>query len=180
MILHETDNLILRSFTQADLEPFLGWRNDPQIARFQGWQVPYPREQGKQMIATLEKETPGTPGEWYQVALEHKELGQLIGDCAFKTAEDGIQAEIGYTLARQFHRRGYATEGVTGLIDYLFGTLNMHRVAAYCDTRNDPSWRLLERLGLRLEGHFIENYRDNGEWGSEYYYAILKREWREV
>ncbi|MFK7803863.1 MAG: GNAT family N-acetyltransferase [Anaerolineae bacterium] len=179
MILHETESFNLRSFTQADADAFLGWRNDPLVARYQGWQVPYPRESAERFMTALETAVPGQPGEWYQVAIEHKQLGVLIGDCAFKTAEDGIQAEVGYTLARQFHGKGYATEAVKGLFDYLFNTLNMHRISAFCDTRNEPSWKLLQRLGLRLEGHYIENYRDGGSWGSEYQYAILKREWGE-
>lgn len=180
-VLQETNLFYLRSFTasDSDLEAFLGWRNDPIVARFQGWRLPYPRDRAQAFLTAMEASTPGQPGEWYQVAIEQKTTGKLIGDCAFKTAEDGMQAEVGYTLDRRFHGRGYATEAVGGLIDYLFDQLNMHRVFANCDTRNEPSWRLLQRLGFRLEGHYVESYRDGGSWGSEYQYAILQREWRE-
>ena len=179
MLLNQTKNLNLRAFKHSDIDAFLGWRNDPIVARFQGWPVPYSRSQAEHFFDALETTTPGDPGEWYQVAIEHRELGKLIGDCAFKTSDSGIQAEVGYTLARPYHGQGFASEAVRGLLDYLFNTLNMHRVSAYCDTRNEPSWKLLQRLNFRLEGHYIENYRDGGSWASEYHYAMLKREWTE-
>jgi RimJ/RimL family protein N-acetyltransferase len=179
MIICETKSFILRSFSRADVEPFFNWRNDPIVARYQGWSAPYSYEHALAFVTASETAVPAQPGEWYQVAIAFKTTGELIGDCAFHTAEDGIQAEIGYTLARQFHGQGYATEAVTGLLGYLFNTLNMHRVSAGCDTRNEPSWRLLQRLSFRLEGHSVENYRDGGSWGSEYQYAMLKREWEE-
>jgi RimJ/RimL family protein N-acetyltransferase len=48
---------------------------------------------------------------------------------------------------------------------------------ARCDVRNDPSWRLMERLGMRREAHFREHAIFKGEWDQEYIYAILRREW---
>ena len=177
MILAQTDRLILRSFQMGDLEPFLAYRNDPAVARYQGWSTPYTRGQAINFINSLELSKPGKLGDWYQVALERKEDDQLIGDCAFRVAEDGYQSELGYTLAVPFHGQGYATEAVKGMLTYLFSDLEMHRVSAYCDVRNTPSFNLLERLNFRLEGHYIENYWDQGQWASEYHYAMLKREW---
>jgi RimJ/RimL family protein N-acetyltransferase len=51
-------------------------------------------------------------------------------------------------------------------------------VFAACDTRNEGSWRLLARLGLRREAHFVEDELFKGEFGDQYIYAILEREWR--
>ncbi len=63
------------------------------------------------------------------------------------------------------------------LLDYLFCELALHRVTATCDALNDASAKLLERVGMRREGHFIENIWFKGAWGSEYNYALLQREW---
>ncbi|MEM8858612.1 MAG: GNAT family protein [Chloroflexota bacterium] len=177
MILGLTERLILRPFQMGDLETFLTYRNDPAVARYQGWKTPYTREQAINFINSLESSIPGKLGDWYQVALEIKGEGKMIGDCAFRVAEDGYQAEIGYSLVTSFHGQGYGTEAAKGLLNYLFTDLDMHRVSAFCDTRNAPSYQLLERVGFRLEGHLVENYWDNGEWASEYHYAMLKREW---
>jgi len=48
---------------------------------------------------------------------------------------------------------------------------------ADCDTRNEASWRLLERLGFRREGELRETFRDGGAWASEYVYGRLATDW---
>jgi aminoglycoside 6'-N-acetyltransferase len=121
---------------------------------------------------------PGIPGEWYQLAIERKQEAGLIGDCAFHVfAHDTRQAEIGFSLARQYQGYGYATEAVMRLLEYLLGGLGLHRVTATCDAENHASAKLLERVGMRREGHLIENIWFKGAWGSEYLYALLHREW---
>ena len=65
----------------------------------------------------------------------------------------------------------------THVLDYAFGSLGLHRIIAIADCRNAPSWALLERLGMRREGHFVENSWFKGDWADEYLYAILRHEW---
>lgn len=121
---------------------------------------------------------PGLLDEWYQIAIELKQDGCLIGDCAFHILpEDGQQAEIGFTLARAYQGQGLATEAVTCLIDYLFDAFQLHRLQALCDVDNRASSRLLASVGMRREAHFIENFWSKGEWRSEYGYGLLRREW---
>ena len=63
------------------------------------------------------------------------------------------------------------------MLDYVFTELNLHRVVAVTDCENGKSFTLLARLGLRREGHFVQNVWFKGKWGSEYSYAILRDEW---
>ena len=105
----------------------------------------------------------------------------MIGDCAFCVlTEDPRQAEIGYTLARAHQGNGLASEAVLRLLAYLFDTLGLHRVRARCDADNLASAKLLERVGMRREAHYIENAWFKGKWGSEYEYAILDKEWAQL
>ena len=174
----ETARLVLRPFQDADVEPFAAYRSDAQVARYQGWDIPYTMAQAAEFVRKMKKARPGVQGRWYQFAIERKEQEGLIGDCAFKIVSyDPRQAEVGYTLARPYQRRGFATEAVSRLLQYLFVELGLHRVTATCDVENEASARLLERVGMRREGHFIENIWFKGAWGSEYSYAILHREW---
>lgn len=174
----ETARLWLRPFRDQDLEPFLGYRNDPLVAQYQGWSVPYTQQQALAFLDELRHTVPGQPGQWYQIALEHKIDGCMIGDCAFGClSEDPHQAEIGFSLARAYQGQGYAREAVRALLRYLFEVHNFHRVRAICDAENLASARLLERVGMRREAHFLENQYFNGRWSSEYWYAILRREW---
>jgi RimJ/RimL family protein N-acetyltransferase len=179
MTVLETPRLILRPFQDADLEPFREYRSDPQVARYQGWETPFSRPQAEAFIREMKRARPGVPGTWYQFALQRKLAAGLIGDCGFHIFDhDPRQAEIGYTVASRFQRMGYGSEGVGRLLDFLFAELGLHRVTATCDVQNQASARLLERVGMRREGHYLENIWFKGAWGSEYLYALLEREWQ--
>jgi aminoglycoside 6'-N-acetyltransferase len=173
-----TDRLLLRPFRPPDAAAFSDYRSDPAVAQYQGWDAPFSLEDADQFIAHMESVVPASPGNWYQLAIQKKGDSVLIGDCAFCVrAEDGQQARIGYTLARPHQDRGYATEAVSRLLAYLFEEIGLHRVTALCDVENSASFRLLERLGMRREAHFIENAWFKNRWSSEYEYALLAREW---
>jgi RimJ/RimL family protein N-acetyltransferase len=171
--------ITLRCFAEKDLPALIAYRSDPEVARFQSWSR-LDEAAARAFLTALDETEPGRRGEWFQFALVHNETDQLLGDCALLVkADDPQQAEIGYTLARAHQGQGYATEALTTLLDYLFGTLELHRVVAQVDVRNEPSFRLLERLGFRREGHFLQSYWLKGSWIDEYLYALLAAEWRE-
>ena len=86
--------------------------------------------------------------------------------------------DLGYSLAAEAQGFGYATEAVGEVLRYLFEDRHKHKVCADCDTRNGPSWRLLERLGFVREGELREGFRDADGWASEYLYGLLAPDWR--
>lgn len=173
----ESERLILRRFRDSDLGPFVAYRNDPKVARYQSWDS-YDEQDARTFIREMESAQPGVPDEWFQFAIESKEMGLLIGDCALQVdGQESYRAEIGFTLAREHQGKGFASEAVSRLLDYAFEALELHRVVAITDCRNEPSWALLERVGLRREGHFLQNVWFKGEWSDEYLYAVLKDEW---
>jgi RimJ/RimL family protein N-acetyltransferase len=188
-----TPRLLIRPFRETDLEPFLAYRNDPLVAEYQGWDVPYARERAQDFIHEM-KTKQFIAGEWLQLAVElHPfplspgERGResptqggegLIGDLALHRMQtDPRQAYLGYTFARAHWGHGYATESVHRLLDHLFREIGLHRIVAECDVLNSASYRLLERLGFRREAHFVENLWFKGRWSSEYHYALLQKEW---
>ena len=136
----ETERLAIRRFADSDLEPFLAYRNDPEVARYQSWDSCTGRE-ATAMIEELKSEQPGTPGEWFQFAIELKETGALVGDCALKVEEDGRQAEVGFTLSREHQGKGYASEAVSRLLDYAFGQLTCTASTRSPTRRTRPPWR---------------------------------------
>jgi RimJ/RimL family protein N-acetyltransferase len=173
-----SSRLILRRFRESDLPTFCGYRSDPRVARYQDWES-WSEQEGRQFLERQASLDPDVPGTWFQVAIELAGTGALVGDCGLHTLGDRPgQAEIGFTMAFEHQGRGYAAEAVNCLLDYVFGQLGKHRVIAVTDTRNAPAARLLERVGMRREGHFIENTWFKGGWCDEYQYALLEREWR--
>ena len=170
----------MRPFQKKDLDALIAYRSDPLVARYQGWDAPYSRQDAVTFVDEMSRKQPGIQGEWYQVVIGMKPEGVILGDCVFRILpEDAHQAEIGFTLAREHWGQGYASEAVSCLLGYLFEDLALHRVHAICDVKNTASMKVLERVGMRREGHFIENIWFKGQWGSEYYYAILQQEWQD-
>jgi len=178
LFLH-TQRLIIRNFSASDLESFLAYRNDPEVAKYQGWTFPYPREKAAAFIDEMKDVHAPKQGQWIQLAVELKESGEMIGDVAARVkSTDARQAVFGYSFASAHWRKGYATEALTAFIDYLFEDVDMHRITADCDVENSASWKTLEKLGFRREAHFVESFPVNGEYISEYHYGMLQREWR--
>ncbi len=92
----------------------------------------------------------------------------------------GTQAELGWSFSPSAGGRGYATEAVRELLTICFDDLGLRRVQALCFADNEPSWRLMERLGMRRESHNVREslHRDLG-WVDGLGYALLADEWRE-
>lgn len=91
----------------------------------------------------------------------------------------GTQAELGWVLAPEHHGQGYGTETVRALLQLCFSDLGLRRVEASCFAANEPSWRLMERVGMRREIHSIaESLHRSGVWMDGYGYAMLAQEWR--
>jgi aminoglycoside 6'-N-acetyltransferase len=173
------DRVVLRRFGPADLAAFAAYRSDPEIARYQGWTPPYPIERAGRMLGELAREHPDTAGEWFQFAVALADTDELIGDCGVHVPlEEPRQAEIGFTFAADRHGRGYATEAVRRLLDYLFDDRGKHRVVAACDARNVRSAALLRRVGMRREGLLRQGVWAKGEWTDEELFAVLGDEWR--
>jgi aminoglycoside 6'-N-acetyltransferase len=175
-----TARLVLRRFTPADAGPLAAYRSIPEVARFQDWDAPYPAERAAAFVAWLTEHHPDEPGEWYQLAIaERGAPDRLIGDCGFRPrADEPAVVDVGFTFHPAMQGRGYATEAVGEVLRYLFEDRGKHKVCADCDTRNDASWRLMERLGFVREGMLRESFRDADRWADEHLYGLLEADWR--
>ena len=118
----ETDRLRVRRFTDADVDAFVSYRADPDVARYQSWSD-YTSEQGRALVESMREAEPGTPGDWFQLALEARETGELVGDLALHVdVDEPRQAEVGFTLDPAQQGHGYATEALDGFLDWIFPT----------------------------------------------------------
>ena len=173
------ERVLLRRFRQSDAEPLAAYRSDPDVARYQSWDAPYPLVGARRFVAAMAAAQPYVPGEWFQlaVALQGQE-DDLIGDCAFCPGRDDPRTvDIGVTFSRSHQGHGYGREAVRTLLGHLFHDRGTHRVAASCDPRNHRSRRLLEAVGMRLEGHLVESTWCDGEWADDLLFGLLRREW---
>jgi len=144
-----TERLVLRRLTPDDAPVMAAYRSDPEIARYQDWTEADPIALAA-FFAELEAIDPGRPpGPWFQIGVAERATGALVGDCGLHVRPDEPDtAELGYTLAGGYHRRGYATEAAAALCQWALSELKLARVLATTDARNLPSIRVLERLGM--------------------------------
>ena len=172
-----SSRLLLRRLERGDVAALCGYRSLETVARYQSWESFGPDEAGRLVEGQLAAE-PGIPGSWFQLAIVEKATGIMVGDCGLHCRQDDArQMEVGITVAPAYQQRGYASEALMCLLEFVFGTLGKHRVSAVTDAENSPSISLFRRLGFRQEAHFIEHLWFKGKWGSEIMFALLKREW---
>ena len=145
-----TDRLRLRRSVPADAATIAGYRSDPDVHRYQGWDRT--DEDGiRSDIEQMAIRSPGEPGGWVQLSVEDRHTGLLVGDVGMSPAdgESGV-IKIGYTMAPQFQGRGYASEAVRALAAYAFDVLGAEVVRAYASAENLASIRVAEKVGMRL------------------------------
>lgn len=173
----ETPRLWLRTFEEADVAAFAAYRNQPEAARYQSWEsISLARAQS--FVQEQRDLAPGLPGEWFYFAVGLRDTGQLIGDVGLNVlVQDVRQAQVSLTLDVAFQGQGLGVEAATAVLDYAFINLDLHRVVAVVDVLNTHAVALLERVGLRREGHFLKNAWFKGRWADEYLYALLQAEW---
>ena len=97
----------------------------------------------------------------------------FIGDCGINIGADKRLAQIGYTIAHEHWKQGYATEIVQSLVAYGFSRLKVHRITASVDPRNVGSCRVLEKAGFTREALFRQSEWFKGGWADDAVYAIL-------
>ena len=174
----EAKRLILRSVKQEDKSEIFAYRKDAETNKYQGW-IPEIISDVEEFINKIPKEI-NLPDTWFQLVIIEKESNRIIGDVGIHfLGNDNMQCEIGCTLNKLFHNKGYATEALSAVIDYLFNELKKHRIITSIDPENESSIRLVERLGFRKEAHFIESLFINGKWVDDIVYALLSREWNQ-
>jgi RimJ/RimL family protein N-acetyltransferase len=169
-----TRRLLIRRFRPEDSTALAGYRSDPDVARYQSWTAPLSTEEADELVRTFRAGDPVRPG-WFQYAIEAE--GVLIGDVGVGRHDNGMQAEIGFTLAKPWWRRGYAYEAVSRVLEQLFAADGLYRVSAECDARNQASARLLDRLGFRREGLRRAHTWIKGQWTDDLLFGLLAHEW---
>lgn len=174
----ETERLIIRQFKPEDWKDLLEYISREEVLKYEPCWVPT-EEACRKAAEDFSK------GNVFWAA-ELKGSGKMIGHVYFNQAEpkEFKTWEIGYIFNPVFGGNGYATEACRAVMGYGFGKLNIHRVTGRCSPENVPSWKLLERLRMRREGHSLQavtftSAPDGGPiWWDEYLYAVLAGEWQ--
>lgn len=172
----ETPRLRLRPFAFADAAEVKRLAGDAAIADTT-LQVPHPYPEGLAEAWILDQGDALARGETATFALTRRDDGALVGAMGLALALDHQRAELGYWVGVPFWNRGYATEAAEAVLGHGFGAYGLHRVAATHLTRNGASCRVMEKLGMRVEGISREHVLKNGRFEDLERHAILADEW---
>jgi len=171
----ETERLILRKLKKDDFEAVHSYMSCSETGIYLPWGTNKEQE-ARSYIDLAMTESEKEPIFHYHYAAILKETGGLIGGC--RVSCDG---SLCWVLHRDHWNRGFGTEMGRAMMKYGFEELGLHRLFASCDTENVASYRLMEKLGMRREGTFLEYRPPNKLSGKKYsdcfIYAILKDEW---
>ncbi len=171
----KSERTILRPIELNDNNEIFSYRSDTETNKFQGW-IPKTLQDVNDFISKNPTEF-NKSETWFQLVIIEKGNNSIIGDVGVHFI-DNHQCEIGCTLRKNSHGKGFATETLKAVIDFLFNVLDKHRIVGSIDPQNTSSIKLLERLGFRKEAHFHKSLLVNGEWVDDIVYAILKMEWK--
>jgi len=172
-----TARLTIEPLAERDVDAFTGYRRDPDVGRYQSWDVDWSRADTERLVADQGDGQVPAPGRWLQLAVRETASGRLLGDLALhRLHEQRDTFEIGVTLSRSSQGRGVASEALSALLDLLVDHEHAHRVVASRDARNDPVARLLARVGFRMESRQVDADWCKGEWTTLDGYALLARE----
>jgi len=146
----KTERLVLRMLREDDFEQYAAMLANPDVARYLSDGRPLSRADAWRQMAMIvgHWELRGY-GMW---AVEEAATGRLAGRIGFFRPEGWPGFELGWTLAREFWGRGYATEGARRALRYGFTELGREHVISLIRPDNLPSIKVAERLGERLEG----------------------------
>lgn len=172
-----TERLLLRVPRLPDLDALVDRRNDPQVAKYQDWTLPYETARAQERFDRLLAVDGPTDGEWWMITIADPEDSLVYGDLALHLASGRRTAEIGYTLAREHWRKGFAIEAASALVRYLFEDIGVTRVFGNLHPDNPASARVLERVGMLFEGHTRLSYWVGDDNSDGWHYGMTRDDW---
>lgn len=180
-----TARLQIRPMTSSDIDTMWQWRRLPDVNRWLGlapdtieaFRERYldPERLAAMHIVELLPDDGTAPVPIGDIMIK---LGDAWAQLEVADEAKGVEAELGWVLDPAYTGHGYATEAIRAVIDVCFGPLGLRRVHAGCFADNEPSWRLMERLGMRREEFSRKTaLHRSGEWLDGMSYGILAEEW---
>lgn len=171
-----TERLLLRPARQSDCDALVARRNDPAVAELQAWTLPFLRERGEAILADAARRDRPVDDHWWMLTIADSADARILGDYALRLSWQGRTAELGYTLASEHWRRGYAVEATRAVVAALFDR-GVHRVAATMHPENRASAQVVERCGLRYEGRTKESFWVGDDPSDDLLYGAVRADW---
>ncbi len=170
-----TRRLVLRPFEIGDAPVVSELAGDREIADMT-IRIPYPydEEMAEKWIETHNDQFKLGISLFMAVTLE--EDGTLVGSVGLDLDQFNDSAELGYWIGKPYWRNGYATEAARAMLEYGFDVLDLNRIHAHCFSRNEPSAKVMERIGMVYEGRLRQHVRKWDSFEDISVFGILRDE----
>lgn len=167
-----TNRLIIREFSQSDLEAFLAYEKQPGMFQFENG-IP-DGDTAKKYIDNAIQGAKEIPRTNYYLAITIPPGDEVIGRVSLTSQNPSINEwEIGWFVRMDDWGKGYAPEAARQILEFAFRNLHTHRVVAFCHAGNTQSARVMEKIGMTREGQLRRTRWFKESWADEFIYAIL-------
>lgn len=174
----QTPRLLLKDLTTSDAQALIEYRSLPEVTQFQGW-APTSVEDGLQFIREDICHEMNQPDTWFQFGIFRREDQVMIGDLGMHFILDlPDDVEIGVTVAPAYQGKGFASEAVVCVLDFIFKTLGKSKAVASVDPKNHKSMALMKRVGFQLEGIKKNTVLFRGEWTDDAVFIMTNETWQ--
>lgn len=173
----ETKRLILRQYRVDDAEDmFNHWASDPEVTKFLTWPAYTEVEMANERIADWISNYPDPA--FYNWAIELKSEGFIIGSISVVRMNETVEsADIGYCMGKAWWGHGIMAEALQAVVDYLFAEVGMNRIAATHDKNNPNSGRVMDKVGMQVEGILRASGMNQLGICDMVWHSILRSEW---
>lgn len=175
----KTERLVIRPLSEGDADAIYKNVKEYDIAK---WTIniphPYPKDGAIKFIKQTKELM--KKGKSYELAIQIESTKKVVGVISLmKVDRRHKNAELGYWVAKKFWNRGIATEAASKVMDFGFQVLNLEKIYAKCFHNNEASRKVMEKIGMKLEGKFCHEVFKENKFIDTIYYGILKGDWEE-
>lgn len=171
-----TERLMLRKFLPDDWPAVLAYQQDARYSEYYPWSA-RTESDAKEFVQWFLDKQAESPRRRIQLTVILRETGLLIGNWGIRRKPDSDwEADIGYEIAPDYWRRGYATEAAASLVEHGLTSMGLHRISSWCIAENGASVSVLRKLGMREEGRLRENEFFKGRWCDTLVFGLLMEE----
>ncbi len=172
-----TDRLILEELKKKNTEAVHQLHSLPETDRYNTLGIPGSIEITEQLVEQWLALQAAAPKKLFVFCIREKVQPSFVGLIALALGKPNFRmGEIWYKLHPNFWGKGYATEALTGVLDFGFNQLKLHRIEAGCAKENAASVRVLEKAGMLREGSKRKVLPIRGQWADNYEFAILEED----
>lgn len=169
----ETERLVLRKLKTNDAEEvYKNWTSDEEVSKYMRWSTHKSIEETKCWLK--EEEENYKKNDYYTWGIELKGIDELIGSIGAFYREDDDRYEIGYGIGKKYWRKGYTSEALKRVMEYLINEVGIKRFKSVHAKLNPASGAVMQKVGFKyVKDEYYESFDKTKKYDSKIYYLDI-------